>query len=914
MAVNAANFSFTDKTNEALAAALSLAQQSSHVHVQPIHIALALLDPTIISPSAGSGSANSDCLFANVLEKAGADVKDIIRGLNKRLVREPSQDPPPDQMGFSSSATKVLREAQKLMRQQNDGFIAQDHLILALLDDSVIKTVLKDAKVSDQALRTAISAVRGGRKVDSKTAEEGFDALRKYAVDLTEKARENLLDPVIGRDNEVRRCIRILCRRTKNNPVLIGEPGVGKTAIAEGLAQRMVNRDVPASLIGRLFALDLGAIQAGASYKGQFEERVKSILNEVERATEKGENIILFIDEMHLIMTGQGSGSTGMDAANLIKPVLARGKLRCLGATTLAEYRKYIEKDAAFERRFQQVIVNEPSVPETISILRGLKEKYETHHGVTILDGALVSAATLAHRYLSARRLPDSAIDLVDEAAAAVRVTRDSQPEAVDKLERHKLQLQVEAHALGKEKDDDSKARLETINQEIAKLNDELQPLKAAWETAKSRGEKIRRVRERIDTLKAKAEDAERRYDVEAAADLRHYAIPDLEEQLVQLEAHKRSEDAKREPSELEGDVVTSDSIAEIVARWTGVPVSRLKATEKAKLRMMEKGLMKQVVGQPEAVKAVADAIRLSRSGLSNEARPIASFLFCGPSGTGKTLLTKALAKFLFDSEDTICRIDGSEYSEKHTISRLIGSPPGYIGHEEGGTLTEWVRRKPYSIVLIDEIEKASREFTQLFLQVLDDGRLTDSHGRVVSFRNCVIVMTSNLGAMYLNEVENDGPIPESTKLAVHSAIRLHFAPEFINRIDGIIIFNKLGSSQIRSIVNVRLGEVQKRLNVNGKNITLDVDENARDWLGQAGFNPQYGARPLNRTIQNELLHPLSRMILDERIREGETARITADWKANRLVICPNHEATTMDIDDEDDLLEEDEIRIEEVN
>ncbi|OAV93508.1 hypothetical protein PTTG_00828 [Puccinia triticina 1-1 BBBD Race 1] len=909
-----AGFSFTDKTNDALTTAIGLARERSHVHVQPIHIALALLDPTVIGTNGGTGSAGGDCLFANVLDKAGADAREITRALNKRLVREPSQDPPPDQVGFSSSSTKVLKEAQKLMRQQNDGYIAQDHLILALLDDSVIKQIFKEANVSDQGIRTAISAVRAGRKVDSKSAEEGFDALRKYAIDLTEKARENLLDPVIGRDNEVRRCIRILCRRTKNNPVLIGEPGVGKTAIAEGLAQRMVNRDVPASLIGRLFALDLGAIQAGASYKGQFEERIKSILNEVEKATEKGENIILFIDEMHLIMAGQGASSGGMDAANLIKPVLARGKLRCLGATTLAEYRKYIEKDAAFERRFQQVIVNEPSVPETISILRGLKEKYETHHGVTILDNAIVTAATLAHRYLTARRLPDSAIDLVDEAAAAVRVTRDSQPEAVDRLERKKLQIEVEAHALAKEKDDESKTRLEAVNQEIAAINDELQPLKAAWEAAKSRGDKIRAVREKIDSLKAKAEDAERRYDVSTAADLRHYAIPDLEEQLSLLEAHKRTEDAKRGPSELEDDVVTSDGISEIVARWTGVPVSRLKATEKVKLRMMEKALMKQVVGQPEAVKAVADSIRLSRSGLSNESRPIASFLFCGPSGTGKTLLTKALAKFLFDSEEAICRIDGSEYSEKHSISRLIGSPPGYVGHEEGGTLTEWVRRKPYSIVLIDEIEKASREFSQLFLQVLDDGRLTDSQGRVISFRNCVIVMTSNLGAAFLNELEDDSHIPDSTRSLVHGAIRSHFAPEFINRIDATIIFNKLGTAQIRSIVDVRLAEIQKRLHINGKNIQLEIDDQARNWLGQAGFNPQYGARPLNRTIQNELLHPLSRMILDERIRDGEAARITADWKLNRLVIFPNHEALAMDIDEEQDVLSDDEIKIEDVN
>ena len=663
------------------------------------------------------------------------------------------------------------------------------------------------------------------------------------------------------------------------------------------------SRDVPASLIGRLFSLDMGALMAGAKYKGEYEERIKSVLNEVEKSSEEGTGVILFIDELHLIMAGSGSEGGGMDAANLFKPLLARGKLRCIGATTLAEYRKYIEKDAAFERRFAQVLVNEPSVPETINILRGIREKYEVHHGVRILDGALISAATLAHRYLTSRRLPDSAIDLIDEACASVRVTRETDPEDIDKLQRRKLELEVEVHALEREKDQASKDRLVAARKAIADVEDQLRPLKAAYEAEKSRGNEINEARRKIDELKAKADEAERRYDLATASDLRYYAIPDLQARLKDLEERRAQEDAENVNGG--ADTVTSEQIAEIVGRWTSIPVTRLMSTEKEKLLRLERVLADSVVGQPEAVKAVANAIRLSRSGLANAQRPIASFLMAGPSGTGKTLLSKTLATILFDSPDAMIRVDGSEYSEKHSIARLIGAPPGYVGHDAGGQLTEYVRRKPYCIVLIDEIEKASREFVTLFLQVLDDGRLTDGQGRVVDFRNTVIIMTSNLGAAYLNDM-GQGPVTAQTKELVMGSIRGHFPPEFINRIDEIVIFRTLSRNNVLKIVDVRLKEVQERLA--DRKITLAVDEAARQFLGSMGYSPTYGARPLNRAIQSELLNPLSVMILSDQVLDGETVQITFDGPRNKLVIVPNHEKNNtmedMDVDWEDDEIE----------
>ncbi|PSS37755.1 hypothetical protein PHLCEN_2v448 [Hermanssonia centrifuga] len=888
----ASSMDFTDKTQQTLAAAIQVAKDYANSQVHPAHIAFAFLNE-----GAGEGSS-AHSLFTSVIEKAGGDPAIVKRGLQKIIVRLPSQQPAPDDVSLSPAATKVLKEAQSLQKNMHDSYIAQDHLLAAVLQDSSISPVLKEAGLTEATLKTAIDQIRGNRRVDSKNAEQGFDALGKYATDLTALASEGKIDPVIGRDNEIRRVIRILCRRTKNNPVLIGEPGVGKTSIAEGLAQRIVNRDVPASLLGRLYSLDMGALMAGAKYKGEYEERIKSVLNEVEKASEEGAGVILFVDELHLIMAGSGSEGGGMDAANLFKPLLARGKLRCIGATTLAEYRKYIEKDAALERRFAQVIVNEPSVTETISILRGIREKYEVHHGVRILDGALIQAATLAHRYLTSRRLPDAAIDLVDEACASVRVTRETAPEAVDKLQRRKLELEVEIHALEREKDQASKERLKLARKAIADVGDQLQPLMAQYEAEKSRGEEVNSVRRKIDELKAKADEAERRYDLATASDLRYYALPDLQHRLAQLEAKRAEEEA-----EAGNDTVIPEQIAEIVAKWTGIPTTRLMSTEKEKLLRMEKILSRDVVGQPEAVKAVANAIRLSRSGLRNAARPIASFLFAGPSGTGKTLMTKTLATVLFDSPDAMIRIDGSEYSEKHSISRLIGSPPGYVGHDQGGQLTEYIRRKPYAIVLIDEIEKAAREFVQLFLQVLDDGRLTDGQGRIVDFRNTVIVMTSNLGAAFLNDM-GEGAVKPATKELVMGAIRTHFPPEFINRIDEIVIFRTLSRKNVLKIVDLRLAELQERLD--DRKITLSLDDQAKHYLVSIGYSPTYGARPLNRAIQSELLNPLSVMLLSEQILPSEKVQVHFDGPHNRLAIIPNHKGNQpdadMDIDWDDDI------------
>ncbi|CAL1695795.1 unnamed protein product [Somion occarium] len=854
----ASSFDFTDKTQESLAAAIQIAKDYANAQVHPVHIAFALLNE-------GTGEGQTSGLFTSVIERAGGDPTAVKRGLQRLIVRLPTQSPPPDEVSLSGNALKVLREAESLRKTMHDSYIAQDHILSALLKDSSIQPVLKEAGLTEATLKTAIDQIRGNRRVDTKNAEQGFDALNKYAVDLTALAEEGKLDPVIGRDNEIRRVVRILCRRTKNNPVLIGEPGVGKTAVVEGLAQRIVNRDVPASLIARLFSLDMGALMAGAKYKGEYEERIKSVLNEIEKASEEGTGIILFIDELHLIMAGRGAEGGGMDAANLLKPMLARGKLRCIGATTLAEYRKYIESDAAFERRFAQVIVNEPSVPETIGILRGIRDKYEVHHGVRILDAALIQASTLAHRYLTSRRLPDSAIDLVDEACASVRVTRETAPEAIDKLQRRKLELEVEIHALEREKDQASKERLPIARKAIADVDDELQPLLAAYEAEKARSEEIQSVRRKMDEVKAKADEAERRYDLATASDLRYYALPDLQARLEKLEAKKAEEDARMGTG---SDTVTPEAIAEIVAKWTNIPVTRLLSSEKDKLLKLDKILAENVVGQPEAVRAVANAIRLSRSGLGNAQRPIASFLFAGPSGTG------------------------------------------YVGHDQGGQLTEYIRRKPYSIVLIDEIEKAAREFVTLFLQVLDDGRLTDGQGRVVDFRNTVIIMTSNLGAAYLHDM-GEGPVKSQTRELVMGAIQAHFPPEFINRIDEIVIFRTLSRRNVLKIVDLRLKEVQAR--IDDKKMTLDIDDLSKQYLVSVGYSSTYGARPLNRAIQQELLNPLSVMILSEKVLPGETVKVRFDGPHNRLVIVSNHQGTTPEgmediemVDDDIDIVEMD--------
>lgn len=905
---------FTNKAGEAFNGAIELATTYAHAQATPLHLALALITPPISKPGVDEGTQN--ILFKQVIERSNGDFQTFERGVKKALVRLPSQDPPMEP-SLSPALAKIIRDAQKLQKTQRDSFLAQDHLISALAQDNSIKTILKDAGIPNiSVLDTAVQAIRGTKRVDSQNEDtSGGEALAKFTVDLTARAREGALDPVIGREQEVLRVIRILSRRTKNNPVLIGEPGVGKTSVAEGLAQRVVNADVPANLANcRLLSLDVGALVAGTKYRGEFEDRMKGVLKEIEDSKDM---IVLFIDEIHLLMGAGSSGEGGMDAANLLKPMLARGQLHCIGATTLAEYRKYIEKDAAFERRFQQVLVKEPSVPETISILRGLKERYEVHHGVTISDAAIVASATLAARYLTSRRLPDSAIDLIDEAASAVRVTRESAPEAVDTLERRLRQILIEIHALEREKDVASRDRLEEAKKEAANVEEELRPLRERYESEKHRTAALQEAKKKHDNLKAKAAEAERQGDYQRASDLKYYAIPEVERRIEQLEAEKARSEAENfassngESSPLLTDLVGPDQINEIVARWTGIPVTRLKTTEKEKLLNMEKHLSKAVIGQREAVKAVSNAIRLSRSGLNNPNQPIASFLFCGPSGTGKTLLSKSLAEFLFDDPKSMIRIDMSEYMEKHSVSRLIGAPPGYVGHDAGGQLTEQLRRRPFSILLFDEIEKAAKEVLTVLLQLLDDGRITDGQGRVIDGKNTVIIMTSNLGAEYLTHGRNgaslsaDGKIDSTTRELVMEAIRRHFLPEFLNRISNVVIFNRLAKKEIRKIVDLRLGEVQTRLAQNHRNITIHVDERAKNYLGEAGYSPAYGARPLNRVIEKEVLNKLAVLLLRGAVRDGEVARVTLDT-AGRIQVLPNHDGSIADEDEDLDMLDDD--------
>ncbi|KAI5808613.1 chaperone protein [Peziza echinospora] len=911
---------FTDKAGAAVNAALELATTYAHPQATPLHLTLALITPQP-SPEAtatGIDTGPQNFLFKQVIEKANGDFQAFERAVKKALVRLPSQDPPVEP-SLSPPLAKVIREAQKLQKTQRDSFIAQDHLISALAQDSVIKGLLKESGIPNvSVLDHAVQEIRGTKRVETQNeSAPGGETLAKFTVDLTARAREGSLDPVIGREQEVLRVVRILSRRTKNNPVLVGEPGVGKTSVVEGLATRIINSDVPANLAScRLLSLDVGALIAGTKFRGEFEERMKGVLKEIE---ESKDMIVLFIDEIHLLMGAGSTGEGGMDAANLLKPMLARGQLHCIGATTLAEYRKYIEKDAAFERRFQQVLVKEPSVPETISILRGLKERYEVHHGVTISDGAIVAAATLASRYLTSRRLPDSAIDLIDEAASAVRVTRESAPEAVDTLERKLRQLLIEIHALEREKDAASKERLAAAKMEAANVEEELRPLRERYEAEKNRTANLQEAKKKHDALKAKAADAERRGDYQLASDLKYYALPECEKRIEQLEAEKARNEAEAHGAAANGDytplltdLVGPDQINEIVARWTGIPVTRLKTTEKDKLLNMEKVLTKSVIGQKEAVKAVSNAIRLSRSGLSNPNQPIASFLFCGPSGTGKTLLTKSLAEFLFDDPKSMIRIDMSEYMEKHSVSRLIGAPPGYVGHDAGGQLTEALRRRPFSILLFDEIEKAAKEVLTVLLQLLDDGRITDGQGRVIDGKNTVIIMTSNLGAEYLNAPRGNGAgstnesrIDPTTRELVMEAVRRHFLPEFLNRISNVVIFNRLTRKEIRRIVDLRLAEVQERLAQNHRHITIEVDEAAKDYLGEAGYSPAYGARPLNRVIEREILNKLAVLLLRGSVRDGETVRVTLD-RNGRIQVIGNHEGSVVDEDEDLDMDEDD--------
>jgi len=911
---------FTDRSAKALTDAANLAEQYAHSQILPVHLAVALFDPapdeskdqqTTMNASQAHASAP---LFKQVVERAHGDLQLLDRALKKQLVRLPSQDPPPDHVTMSPGLSKVIRSAQELQKTQKDSFVAIDHLITALAQDPKIQDALREANIpNNKLIDSAIQQIRGTKRVDSKNAdsEEENENLKKFTIDMTQLAREGKLDPVIGREEEIRRVIRILSRRTKNNPVLIGEPGVGKTTVIEGLAQRIINADVPANLAAcKLLSLDVGSLVAGSKYRGEFEERMKGVLKEIESSNE---TIVLFVDEIHLLMGAGSSGEGGMDAANLLKPMLARGQLHCIGATTLAEYRKYIEKDAAFERRFQQVLVKEPTVPETISILRGLKERYEVHHGVTILDGAIVAAATLAARYITARRLPDSAVDLIDEAAADVRVIRESQPEVLDNLERRLRQLEIEIHALQRETDPSSAQRLEEARREAANTKEELEPLKEHYEREKARSKDIQEAKMKLEQLKNKKDEAERSNDLQTASDLTYYAIPDTLAKIKALEAARAQADAEQhmrlgslgEASPT--DAVGPEQINAIVAKQTGIPITRLRASEKEKILHMEQHLQKIVVGQKEAVRAVSNAIRLQRSGLGNPNQP-PSFLFCGPSGTGKTLLTKALAEFLFDDSKAMIRLDMSEYQERHSLSRMIGAPPGYVGHDAGGQLTEALRRRPFSILLFDEVEKAAKEVLTVLLQLMDDGRITDGQGRVIDARNCIVVMTSNLGAEYLaRNNAPDGKIDPTTTELVMNALRNWFLPEFLNRISSIVIFNRLTRREIRKIVDLRLSEIQKRLEANDKKVVIDATDEVKDYLGAAGYSPAYGARPLQRLIEKEILNRLAVLLLRGAIKDGETAHVILE--DGRIVVLPNH--TDSDMDDDEDMVDEDDAMLE---
>jgi ATP-dependent Clp protease ATP-binding subunit ClpB len=746
-----------------------------------------------------------------------------------------------------------------LAQKAGDKFVTVESMLLALaLGGGTAADVLKQNGVTAQNLNKAISDIRKGRTADTASAEQGYDALKKYTRDFTEEARQNKLDPVIGRDEEIRRTVQVLSRRTKNNPVLIGEPGVGKTAIVEGLAQRIVKGDVPETLKNRrLLALDLGALLAGAKYRGEFEERLKAVLSELATAGD----VVLFIDELHTLV-GAGKAEGAMDASNMLKPALARGELHCIGATTLDEYRKNIEKDAALARRFQPVFVGEPSVEETISILRGLKEKYEVHHGVRITDGAIVAAATLSNRYITDRFLPDKAIDLIDEAASRLRMEAESKPEEIDEIDRRIIQLKIEREALKKESDEASKERLKRVEQEIADLEKRSTELTTLWRAEKEKLASVQRIKEQLEQARSELEMVQRRGDLTRAGELMYSIIPQLEKKLVETPA--KGQMFKQE--------VTAEEVAQVVSRWTGIPVDRMLEGEREKLIHMEEKLGQRVVGQEAAIAAVADAVRRARAGLQDPSRPIGSFLFLGPTGVGKTELCKALAEFLFDDEQAMIRIDMSEYMEKHSVARMIGAPPGYVGYDEGGALTEAVRRRPYQVILFDEVEKAHSDVFNILLQVLDDGRLTDGQGRTVDFRNTIIVLTSNLGAEYLAALMEGQPA-EAAREEVMEVVRRSFRPEFLNRLDEIILFNRLGRNEMKRIVDIQLKHLQRLLDE--RKIILDVDENAKVWLANSGYDPVYGARPLKRVIQRQLQNPLAKMLLSGAIVDGETVKVT---------------------------------------